>query len=370
MNLNLNNEDQKIDVNTISSYVNEKSINALNKLFTDSAVLEEQDKKLEEYLQSSNMTVDSKVKESPASSSSSTLHQKEEESHEENENENGSSSMSEHTNGDEKDDANDSVSEQIDPSRVFSLVKKDSTFTFDEINDKIVIEIKTRREKPNPLIPDRLYSSLKYQLKQTAKGKFCTKLPFLHSVASVVDATNYEKVKKNGNEPLKGTVEGELAKPPRTSGEMKGELCVQFTDLSFHHDRKEYCLEINYFLPNDLKTSVLTYRTPSFRVYSRKPAKTKKEKSPSEEKPNISEKKGSPDKKRKRQNDESDELETEKPDNKRPKISNTDGESEKTDGNLKEFSARALELFSSLKNLSAKDKAEAKNLMNGLLKGL
>lgn len=233
MNINLNEQVANFDVAQgiadASSYVNEKSLNALSKLFSGQNCLEDEEKKLDRFLAS-----DDKLElENIACTSAKDCS--------ESDSENGDNDVPNQSSSgsaiqDEKDDFSETA---IDPSRVFSLVEKDSNFAFDETKDKIKIEIKTRREKPNPLIPDRLYSSLKYQLKQTATGKFCQSLPFLHSVATVVDGTTFERIKKNGNDVLKGTIECSLAKPGKTKTcELRGEMCIQFTDLSFHHDRK------------------------------------------------------------------------------------------------------------------------------------
>lgn len=359
MNMNLSegyNWSEK-EIADASAYVNERSLSALSKLFTDSNCLEEQDKKLNEFLENNMMELASGSSSSSCACVSTKI---EANSNDDNDVENQSSANDANdSNSDDQKDEKDEKELPIDPSRVFSLVGKEAKFAFDENKDRIKIEIKTRREKPSPLIPDRLYSSLKYQLKQTATGRFCEKLPFLHSVATVVDASTKERVKKNGNDVLKGTVECSLSKPGKaTVCELRGEMTIQFTDLSFHHDRREYCLEINYYLPNDLKTPVLCYRTPSFRVYSRKPAKAKKEEKKEEK---LSEKKPK-DKKRKREDDE---QENEQGDSKRLKTNdNSDSFS------LKCFSEKCLELFAFCKNMNEKDKIQAKSIMNGFISGL
>lgn len=173
----------------------------------------------------------------------------------------------------------DTEKEFVDLNRKFFIVHKDPTFGFNQIKDKINIELKTRREKPTPFIPSRFYSSLKYQIKQEIEGSFIdNSLPFLMSSCRIVDPENKKAITKDGKGCLKGTIEAALTKPPRTKKKMKGDLNVQIDGLSYYHEKKEYCLELNYFLPNELEKPVLTLLSPKFRVYARKPSKNKGQK--------------------------------------------------------------------------------------------
>lgn len=106
-----------------------------------------------------------------------------------------------------------------------------------------------------------------------------------------------------------------------------------------------------------MENAVLCYRTPSFRVYSRKPAKPKKnEKKEKEEKP-LDKKPTEKSKKRAREDDD-----LEKGDTKRLKTNNNDS--------MKQFSEKVLELFSFCKNLDENEKKQAKTMMSGLMNGL
>jgi hypothetical protein len=181
---------------------------------------------------------------------------------------------------------------------------------------------------------------------QKAKGSFINdKLPFLLTRIYVVDTEKYQIVKKNNKDVLKGTVESALSKPPRTIETLKGELLVQFSDISYHHDKKEYCLEIDYFLPDNLNEPILKKRSDKFRVYARKPADRKK----------ISKKnttKTTSKKENKRKRDEVEEKNLEVGSNKIRKVDS-----------FKDFSVKLEELFSFSNSFQEEEKKKAIELI-------
>jgi hypothetical protein len=62
--------------------------------------------------------------------------------------------------------------------------------------------------------------------------------------------------------------------------EFVGKLKVQFTNVSYHREKKEYCWKVDLYSPNDLSKIILSIKSGSFRVYARKPnsSTTKKRK--------------------------------------------------------------------------------------------
>lgn len=140
-------------------------------------------------------------------------------------------------------------------------------------NGEITLKMKTRRDQPNEAIPERLYNSIKYNIIQSANG-FPENLPFVLARIRAVDAETLELVKKNNKDVLKGTVEAALTKPPRSnSNQFEGQLYVQFTEVSYHVDKREYCFEVSYFTPEDLENPILIKRSAPFKTFARKPNK-------------------------------------------------------------------------------------------------
>jgi len=156
-----------------------------------------------------------------------------------------------------------------------------TTFVSDEYKDSLEVDItsKTRCENPMNEVPLIMYSSLKYEIRQKAKGSLCESEQFLHSKINVVDSVDYKDIKKDNGSILKGTVEAALTKPPQNEmNEFKGTLKAQFTDVSYHHKKKDFCWQISYFLPSNLDVPILIKRSAPFKVLARKPCQNKKRK--------------------------------------------------------------------------------------------
>lgn len=139
----------------------------------------------------------------------------------------------------------------------------------------VEISLKTRREKPTSLVPERLYSSLKYEIQITATGEFVRSVPFLLARISVVDAKTFEPISKNNKAVTKGENESALTHPPNGPGNIiKGTIKVQFdSSISYHHDKREVRLEMNFFLNEALDKPILTKRTVPVKMFARKPNK-------------------------------------------------------------------------------------------------
>lgn len=177
----------------------------------------------------------------------------------------------------EEEERKNSIKKEIDLSRVwFTCFKNDSLVGDGEVE----IIIKTRREKATTLIPERLYSSLKYEMQITAKGDFVRSLPFLLARISVVDATTLEPVSKKDKAVMKGENESALTHVPSGPKDLvKGTIKVQFdSSISYHHDRREVALEIYFFMNDDLERPILTKRSVPVKMFARKPNKKKSKK--------------------------------------------------------------------------------------------
>lgn len=159
----------------------------------------------------------------------------------------------------------------VDEKRTWSTVSFNEQFIKKEFLDKIKVTSKTRREKPSTTVPERLYSSLKYEIGLSASlSAFTQELPFVLARIRVVDSETFEIVKKNKKDAMKGIIEGALTQNGNEK-DYKGFLKTQFIDLSYHHEKKEYRWEVHFFAPSDLENPILIKRSANFRVYARKP---------------------------------------------------------------------------------------------------
>lgn len=170
----------------------------------------------------------------------------------------------------------------VKPKAQFSVVQSDrskisSWITVKSDVNKITnvsILSKTRREQYSEAFPERIYSSLKYCIQLSAnKGiEFPKDKTFILARLRVVDSENYQTIEKA----LKSQVEVALTVTQmnkNSSNELSGKLLIQFGDLSYHKEKKEYCLEAHFYLPNDMQNPIHVERSAKFRVYARKPNK-------------------------------------------------------------------------------------------------
>lgn len=163
------------------------------------------------------------------------------------------------------------------PDRVWKLVSKHKKLK--EIKDiNLTVNSKTRREQWSNFLPDRMYSSLKYEIKLTATGKELMSMPFLLAKIVVMDAKTNQIKKKGGKDVLKLTTEGALTLSSDGTN-LKCLLKVQFIPgLSYHQEKKEYIFQIHYFERQDIKNPILIKQSAPFRIYARKPNSTKTKK--------------------------------------------------------------------------------------------
>lgn len=141
---------------------------------------------------------------------------------------------------------------------------------------ELSVKLKTRRDAPSEFIPERLYSSLKYELHLTAVGDSIKNLPFLLARATVVDSQTLEKVQLNNNASvLKGDIEASMSKVPNGADDIvKGMLKIQLnSELSYHHEKRLLCLVVEFFEPESLDSPVVIARSALVKCYARKPNK-------------------------------------------------------------------------------------------------
>jgi len=169
------------------------------------------------------------------------------------------------------DDQEKSSGAEQDMNRMWVNVFHNDKYIKKEDLKDIIVKSKTRRDKPLETVPERMYSSLKYEIQLTASGPIVKNVPFILARIKVVDSRTFEIVKKNNKDVLKGIVESALTQGSQDKNIFNGTLKVQFMDISYHHEKREFCWEIHYFTPDDLQNPILIKRSAPFRVYARKP---------------------------------------------------------------------------------------------------
>jgi len=136
------------------------------------------------------------------------------------------------------------------------------------------IEVRTRNDTTTGTVPERLYSSLKYEVTQEISSHiFGTSTAVLMSKLQVVNPYNFEEeiLKTNGKSIVKGT--SELV-PLTLNGNLSAlysKTKVQFTDVSYHHEKKYFALKVSYFDPNNLTEAIFVQMSAPFQVFARRP---------------------------------------------------------------------------------------------------
>lgn len=157
-----------------------------------------------------------------------------------------------------------------------------TVFVDAQYHDMIHVDLtsKTRCEEPCAQVPSKMYSSLKYEIRHHASGALCDQVAFLLARITVVDSVNFEEIKKDNRPVLKGVVESALTKPSGSAAATKqklyGVLKCQFTDVSYHHKKRDFCWQIGLFRPEELENPIMIMRSAPYKVFARKPATNKK----------------------------------------------------------------------------------------------
>jgi len=143
------------------------------------------------------------------------------------------------------------------------------------MNDKdIALFWKTRNQSYRTSIPDRMYSSLKYEIKVTLNALHIS-LPFVLARIYVLEE-NFEKRKEKNT--LTGVVECAMSKEKNS---YVGYLKVQMSHtLSFYHSKRAFLFQVRFFDPQEVEKEkhFASITSPPFKVYARKPNKVEKKK--------------------------------------------------------------------------------------------
>jgi len=136
------------------------------------------------------------------------------------------------------------------------------------------IEVRTRNDTTTGTVPERLYSSLKYEVTQEINAQiFGQNTAVLMSKLQVVNPYNFEEeiLKTNGKSIVKGTSELVPLTLNGNATSLFSKTKVQFTDVSYHHEKKYFALKVSYFDPNNLSEAIFVQMSAPFQVFARRP---------------------------------------------------------------------------------------------------
>jgi len=136
---------------------------------------------------------------------------------------------------------------------------------------QVKIILKTRNDSPTEEVPEKLYSSLKYEIYQYISGSFVNKIPLLMSRIFVIHPDTGQEVqtkKKMIGSILKGNTEGALTHDQSERFWSRGK--IQLQDVTFHHNKRYFIFQICYYLPSDLLKPVMIIRSAPFQVFARR----------------------------------------------------------------------------------------------------
>lgn len=192
-------------------------------------------------------------------------------------------------------DTKKAVSKKVEKVEVVQPLQQQVSTTIEDrdwkitfVNEKYIqglsfnISCKTRCEQPSSQVPEVLYSSLKYEIKQEISASMIKDQQFILGRISVVDSQGKSASLNDKGNLLKGLIECALTKGKQTE-EFEGTMKAQFVDCSYHHKKGDFCWQLSYYLPSDLENSILSIQSAPFKVFARKPTAKKRKNSNFEE---------------------------------------------------------------------------------------
>eukprot|EP01080_Neovahlkampfia_damariscottae_P008697 gene8697-644_t len=124
------------------------------------------------------------------------------------------------------------------------------------------ILLKSRNDQAMEFIPERLYSSLKYEMVHEMES---VETPILLVKIQIIDPKTQEEIMINDNSILLGNPEGVLTK---VDGKHFLKNKVHFSDVP--PQKREYSMRVCYYLPSDLMQPVLVVHSPNFKIFTRR----------------------------------------------------------------------------------------------------
>jgi hypothetical protein len=134
---------------------------------------------------------------------------------------------------------------------------------------KINIKMKIRGEETSSHGPEKLYSSHKYIVEHSITGSILEEMSLVVGKIQVLMSTTEQEILKDGKPILSGVLDTALTK---TTDSLEGKMRIQFTEVSYHFDKGSFILQISYYDPSNLNDPIIILKSPSFRVFARKPS--------------------------------------------------------------------------------------------------
>jgi hypothetical protein len=176
-------------------------------------------------------------------------------------------------------DENFSV-EVCTPTREWTFERLSNANDRSMVIDKINLEIKTRTDALTSIIPETLYSSLKYQFMHTVQVKLDPKdketQEMLCCNIKIIDPSNGREVLKNNQPMLVGKNSGIALIRINSANEKADQMTLyckvklQFSDCSYHFKKMHFAIRCEYFLPRDMSQFLAVTTSAPFQVYARR----------------------------------------------------------------------------------------------------
>lgn len=177
--------------------------------------------------------------------------------------------------GKDQGENEETLSEEYLKERAWKVLSNIKDQKDREVGDKVVIEIKTRSDKAQNVLPDRLYSSLKYEFRQTVSlGLRMTDTGVMMCKMEIVDPDNpsVELLNANGERLVRGIQDFTAITVNKKNTCLEVKSKFQFTGVSYHHDKKFFAMKLSYFDPSyDMSAPVFSMISAPFQVFARRP---------------------------------------------------------------------------------------------------
>lgn len=132
--------------------------------------------------------------------------------------------------------------------------------------NQVELSWKTRNQSFTTALPDKMYSSLKYEFKVKLTSE-SLKLPFILARIYILE----EEINEIQKEVLTGVIECAMSK--ELSG-YSGSLRVQMShNLAFYHSKRSFYFQVRFYDPQEvlIDKNFASISSPSFKIYARKP---------------------------------------------------------------------------------------------------
>ncbi|KAL0477507.1 aconitate hydratase, cytoplasmic [Acrasis kona] len=142
--------------------------------------------------------------------------------------------------------------------------------------DSVHLEIKTRTDAATSILPDKLYSSLKYQfthnvkIKSEVESSTIDDQDMLCCNIKVVDPDTGKEILKNDKPMIAGRSTSIMLARVIGDNNYKCRVKLQFNDCSYHYKKMFFAIRCEYFLPRDANQLLGVAISAPFQVFARR----------------------------------------------------------------------------------------------------